>query len=134
MDHIKDTLVDQFQDTVGDLLVRHRSVLDVLTKLGEAESHVSRAIAKSVTGCGCIEVRANRQQFPEDSSYQELKSSSQTHVVGQLCERDKEILEDEIGQVLFYLAALAEELDVNLYDVLLKKFKEAKTLGRFYLS
>lgn len=124
-------LCDQFQDTVGEYLIRHRSVLDVMAKLQEANARTNRAITKAVTACGCIKIEAERQQIPVDISLEQMKEHMQNHLNGQLCEHCREIMEAEIGNTLFYLAALSNVFDLNLYDVMLKEHKKLAALGVF---
>lgn len=126
---MKDLLCDQFQDLVGEYLIRHRSILDVLAKLQEANARVNRAVTKSVTQCGCIRIEAEKQQVPTDISLQEIRDHMNNHVSGQLCEHCREILEAEVGNNLFYLAALGNLFDLNLYDILLKEHKNCLPLG-----
>ncbi len=59
---MKDLLCDGFQDTVDDYLVRHRSILDVMSKLAESNARVNRAVTKAVTTCGCIGIEASKQE------------------------------------------------------------------------
>lgn len=128
---MKDLLCDQFQDAVGEYLIRHRSVLDVLAKLQEANARTNRAITKAVTQCGCIRIEAGKQQVPADISLQEVKEYMVNHVSGQLCEHCRDIVEAELGNTLFYLAALCNQFDLNLYDILLKEHKKLVALGVF---
>ncbi|OLC28632.1 MAG: DUF1573 domain-containing protein [Armatimonadetes bacterium 13_1_40CM_64_14] len=131
---MKDTDEAQFQATVSEYLLRHRSILDVQTKLGEATARVNRAIAKSVTTCGCISVNATKQTFPIDIGLRELKQFMATHLAGQMCEKCREVLETEIGTTLFYLAAMCSLLDLNLKDVLEKEHARVSALGVFNLT
>ena len=55
---MKDIIFDSFQNDVSESLLRHKSILDVLTKYTESSSRVNRAVAKAVTNCGCIEINA----------------------------------------------------------------------------
>ena len=57
-------VVGEFQHMVSELLIRHRSILDCLSKYQESTSRVNRSIIKTVTDCGCISIIANKQQFP----------------------------------------------------------------------
>jgi len=90
---MKETDEAQFQTTVSEYLLRHRSILDVQTKLTEAAARVNRAVAKSVTTCGCISVNAVRQTFPTDISLRELKQFMDTHLVGAMCDKCREVVE-----------------------------------------
>ena len=67
MDINKDqgNIIDSLQDEVKHSLVRHKSILDIMTKLQEYNSRINRAIAKSVTSCGCIEMHAKKQEFEQ---------------------------------------------------------------------
>ncbi len=131
---MKDTDEAQFQTTVAEYLLRHRSILDVQTKLSEAAARVNRAVAKSVTSCGCISITAVRQRFPTDVGLRELKQFMASHLTGEMCEKCREVVETEIGTTLFYLAALCSLLDLNLKDVLEKEHARVSALGVFNLT
>ena len=132
---MKDLLCDGFQETVNEYLVRHKSILDVMSKLTESAGRVNRAVAKAVTNCGCIEIEAVKQRIPPElDSLESLKEHMSTHLKGKLCEHCTEILEDEIGRTLFYIAALCNLLDLNLYDILIKEQERIACLGMFNFS
>lgn len=129
---MKDIIFDSFQNDVNESLLRHKSILDILTKYTESSSRVNRAVAKSVTNCGCIEINAKKQCLPtEDNSLEDLSECLKVHMDGNLCENCREVIEREIGNNLFYLTSLCNVLDINLYDVLLKESDRITTLGKF---
>lgn len=126
---------DKFQQTVSQCLIRHKSILDVTTKLQESCARINRAVAKSVTICGCVRVRAERQAFPHDlESYSDLKAYMHTHLEGDLCPHCKEVIEAEIGRTQFYIAALCDLLELNMKDVLAKEHSRVATLGCYTLT
>lgn len=131
---MKDLLCDQFQETVGETLIRHRSVLDVMAKLQETSARTNRAVTKAVTTCGCVQITAEKQHFPPDASLKEAREMLTHHVQGTLCEQCREIVEQEIGNSLFYFAALCNIFDLSLYDILLKEQKRISTLGVFTIG
>ncbi len=124
----------RFQKTVSECLVRHRSVLDVTSKLQEGAARVNRAIAKSVTTCGCVKVNASRQCCPANITFVELREFMQDHLEGQLCENCREVIETEIGMTLFYLAALCELFDLRLSEILDQEQGRISTLGPYTLT
>jgi hypothetical protein len=128
---MKDIMVDDFQNSVEESLIRHKSIIDVITKLGESTARVNRALAKSVTNCGCISVSARRQNIPDDASFEDMSSILDYQVEGKLCDNCIEVLEDELGTNLYYIAALCNSVDISLFDVLLKECDKIKTLGKF---
>ena len=128
---MKDIIFDDVQNSVNDSLLRHKSILDVLTKFSESNARVNRAIAKSVTNCGCIEVNAKKQKISEDNIINNLHDSLDDHLNGTLCESCREVIESEIGNNLFYLTSLCNLLNLNLYDILLKESDKINTLGKF---
>lgn len=130
---MKDLLCDQFQDSVDEVLTRHKSILDVLTKLQETSSRVNRAVIKSVTSCGCIKIDASIQEVPKDVAYKDVKSYMNNHLKGELCDVCKEKITQEIGRNLFYIAALSNDLDINLYDVLINECNKIEALGEYSL-
>jgi hypothetical protein len=129
--HMNDIILDDFQNSVSESLIRHRSIIDIMTKFNESNARVSRALAKSVTSCGCISVSAHKQKLPDDASLENIFDLLSYQVEGDLCDNCKEILEDEIGTNLYYLAALCDSLEINLFDVIIKRYDKLKTLGKF---
>ena len=123
-----------FQSIADDYLIRHRSILDVLTKYQETSARVNRAVAKAVTGCGCIQVSAVRQSAPADAAYSELKDHKSSHLVGETCPQCREVIANELGHSLFYLAALCNLTGLSLHEVMLQEYKNVKTLGVFHLT
>ncbi|WP_432667369.1 DUF1573 domain-containing protein [Wukongibacter baidiensis] len=130
---MKDLLCDQFQNSVDEVLTRHKSILDILTKLQESSSRVNRAAIKSVTSCGCIKIHASNQEVPDGTHYKDAKNHMENHLNGELCEVCREKVIQEIGRNLFYIAALANNLDINLYDVLINECKKIEALGEYSL-
>lgn len=129
---MKDIIFDDFQNAVESSLLRHKSILDIMTKYAESQARVNRAIAKSVTNCGCIEIDANKQFIPfENDSRDVVNISLDNHLKGELCENCREVIEREIGNNVFYLTSLCNALNINLYDVLLKENDKINTLGKF---
>lgn len=131
---MKDVIFDDFQNTVNDSLIRHKSILDIMTKFQESNGRINRAVAKSITRCGCINVNAQKQQSPEDYddiNIESLKTCLKTHIDGNLCDSCREVIEREMGNNLFYLTSLCNILDLNLYDVLIKEYDKINTLGKY---
>lgn len=134
MSLMKDVIFDDFQNLVNESLLRHRSILDIMTKLQESEGRINRAIAKAITNCGCMQIEASRQETPEatdDIDMEDLKNCLKTHINGSLCDNCRDVIEREIGNNLYYVASLCNALDLNLYDVLLKEYDRIDTLGKF---
>ncbi|CDF58927.1 hypothetical protein [Thermobrachium celere] len=130
---MKDIIIDDFQNAVSESLIRHKSILDIMTKLGESQARINRAIAKSATNCGCIKIDVEKQKLPQDCSLEDAAKILSHQIKGKLCDNCREVLEDEIGTELYYLAALCEALNLNLFDILLKEYKNVTTLGKFSL-
>lgn len=161
---MKDIIFDNFQNDVNESLLRHRSILDIMTKLTESNSRVNRALAKAVTDCGCINIYAKKQDLPSkigelinsknhheniqksndevnidldnENSSNESLSHHLTHqlthqIEGSLCNNCREIIENEIGNNIFYLTSLCNSLDLNLYDILLKEENKINILGKY---
>lgn len=130
---MKDILIDDFQYTAQELLVRNKSILDLITKYQDSNSRVNRAIIKSVTQCGCLTISAHKQQIPVDASFDDMKHSADGHVDGTLCDNCKDAIERDMGRNLFYLASLCNALDLNLYDIILKENDRIRMLGKYNL-
>jgi hypothetical protein len=124
----------EFQQQVSELLLRHRSLLDVVTKYSQSNASVNRAVAKSVTECGCIELNARNQGFSEQTEQDQARRQSISHMNGKLCENCRDVIHSEMGKNLFYLSALSNLLDVDLEEVVAKEADKCSTLGFFNLT
>ncbi|NLO82533.1 MAG: DUF1573 domain-containing protein [Clostridiales bacterium] len=131
---MKDILYENFQSMVAELLSRHKSILDIMSKLQESNARVNRSVAKAVTSCGCIQIDASKQNIPADASIEEIKVFTDDHIRGKLCEKCRDIIEKELGNHMFYIASLANTLDISLYDVIVKEEKSLSALGKFHLK
>ncbi len=126
-----------FQSQVSELLLRHRSLLDVLSKYQQTNSTVNRSVIKAITECGCIEVDAKKQPYAsseQDSASNTVQELTHTHVNGLLCDACRDVVNAELGKNLFYMSALCNLLSVDLNEVLDKESRTCNTLGKFNLS
>lgn len=123
-----------FQDQVSELVLRHRSLLDILSKYHQASASVHRSVSKSVTECGCIELHAKKQNYEENVSLEEASQSLQSHIDGEPCEQCRDVITSELGRNLFYMTALCNALDIDLEDVVEKESAKCATLGLFNMS
>jgi len=126
--------LNEFQEKVEELLIRHKSILDSLSKYQETNSKVNRSITKAITFCGCVTINASSQNIPEDASLKDYKKYVDTHFSGNLCEQCKDIIEEKIGNNLFYLVALTNLLELDLDEILQKEMDKINTLGHFNLT
>lgn len=122
-----------FQENVHENLVRHYSILDIVSKFQETNARVNRALFRAVTDCGCVTINASRQVLPGDCSFEDVREHIKSHLKGQLCENCKEVIEAEIGQNMFYLTGLCNALGLDLEDVIQKEGQRVSTLGMFHL-
>ena len=130
---INDIHFEDFQGIVNDLLMRNRSILDIVSKIQTSSGRVNRSVVKAVTQCGCIEIDGKKQPYPDEVSIEELALLLSSQVKGELCENCRATVEKEIGGALFYLAALCNSLGISLYDVILKEKEALSTLGNYSL-
>ena len=83
---MKDIIFDDFQDSVNGSLLRHKSILDTLSKYTESNARVNRAVIKAVTTCGCMKINASKQCLPTDEdSFENLTDCFKNHIEGELC-------------------------------------------------
>lgn len=124
----------EFQKTVSEYLVRNRSILDVMTKLQDAATRVNRALAKTVTTCGCLRIEASKQELPENVSFSKVAEYVKSHIEGKLCPNCADVIETELGNALFYLAAICCLLDLDFKSVLERENDRIRTLGVYSLT
>lgn len=133
MDDLKNTVLDEFQYTANDLLVRNRNILDSLSKMNDSCARTARTLIKASTHCGCISINGEKQQTRDFSGIDELKCHMKPPVKGALCDNCRDLLEKEMGRNLFYLAAICNALDLNLYDIIIGELDRLKLLGKYNL-
>ncbi|BBH23970.1 hypothetical protein Back11_53150 [Paenibacillus baekrokdamisoli] len=126
--------LEQFQQQVSELLLRHRSLLDVLSKYGQSGASVNRAVAKSVTECGCIELNARKQEYADDFNLEQAKTKLHHHISGDLCEHCRDAIQSELGRNLFYMSAMCNLLGIQLENVVANESDKCSTLGLFNLT
>jgi len=131
---MSDKNCEQFQNAVSEYLIRHRSILDVMSKLQESSADINRAIVKSVTTCGCLKIDATRQSIPDNATLPEMSNYMQTHLGGSLCPGCLESIENELGDTLFYLAGLCTLLNLSLDKIVCKENNRLETLGLYNLT
>ena len=129
---MKDVILDELQIKVNESLLRHKSILDILTKFQESNARINRAVVKAVANCGCISISASRQQVPYDGdSMESLTDCMKTHLEGKMYDGCREVIERELGNNIFYLTALCNLLDISVYDVFIKEYDKMDTLGKY---
>ncbi len=129
---VNDNACNNLQKSVSNVLIRHKSILDIITKLEESNSRVNRAIVKSATSCGCITINATKQDYSQ-GSFKDAKHTMKSHIEGELCDICKEKIEEEIGNHMFYIASLCNTFNLNLNKITLDEIDKLKTLGIYNL-
>jgi predicted house-cleaning noncanonical NTP pyrophosphatase (MazG superfamily) len=124
-----------FQQSVDDNLIRHRSVLDIMTKLQESNARLNRAIVKAATSCGCISIKSTSMFVPEGiTTYREMKNHMDDHIDGELCEICGEAIETELGRCMFYFSALLNTFNFDLEKIMDKEQSRIEAMGTLHLS
>lgn len=127
------SICEKLQDEIPNVLARNKSILDVSSKLDEYNARTNRAVAKSVTRCGCISIHASKQELGSDS-LQDMLKNAKSHIEGELCESCKDVLDVEIGSYIFYLTSLCEILGLDLHSIIEKEYDRIKTLGIYSMK
>ncbi|HIU63824.1 MAG TPA: DUF1573 domain-containing protein [Candidatus Avacidaminococcus intestinavium] len=131
---MKNTTIKDFQKNTDKYLIRHKSILDIMTKYQESAARVNRSLAKSVTECGCLKITAQKQNAPQDIAYTSLKDYMSSHTEGTLCPHCRDNLTKELGHVFFYMAALCNLTGLSMEEVMQQENNNISTLGYYYLS
>lgn len=121
MNVLEDIMAEEFQLVVAKYINRNKNILDIITKYQTATARLNRAVVKSATQCGCISIEGK-------------KSGEQPIIAGTLCADCKEVIENEIGDSLFYIAGICNALDMSIYDIILKEKNQLNLLGNFSLK
>lgn len=123
-----------FQDVVAEYTIRHKSILDILSKINQYNSRLNRSITKAATACGCVEIQTAKKPIPEEASLNDLRHLLDSNVMGHLCEDCQDAIELELGSLIFYLAALCNTLGLDMEKILAREDDRIRTLTVFNLS
>lgn len=123
---------DEFQQKVAALIVRNSNLLDILTKCQTACGKICRSSIKSATGCGCVKIAAEKSlaAFADKNEFSPKKMSG---VNGQLCGDCRSSVENEIGELLFYIASLCNALGLSMNEIMKHEIKNVESLGKYSL-
>ncbi len=124
---MKMTLTEEFQDTVSELHIWNKSILDIMTKLQISSARINRTAVKAVTTCGCIEVDGRKSIV----TFEKNKDGSQ--IRGSLCEECRAGIEKEIGENLYYIISLCNSLNLNVDKIIQKELERVRALGKYNL-
>lgn len=124
---------NEFQYLTAHAQLLNKSILGITTKLDEQTSMLNRAVFKSATHCGCIEIHATKQLYSQNKSMLENQIDLDNHIEGHLCPKCKEKIQEELGELLFYIASMCEALELNLDEIIGQKINHLKTLGIYNL-
>ena len=135
------TELEQFQNTIDDILFRNKSLLDQMTKLQDACSKLNRTISKCATTCGCIQINVAKQHYPlqdevdiDQVELSELEFLLSTHVEGHLCPKCVEAIEKDMGRVLFYSGSICNTFGLSLSSIVNKEQLRCSLLGKYALK
>lgn len=128
-----DNTCKNLQNSVDKILTRHKSILDIITKIQESSARINRSVVKSVTSCGCVSIKATKHDIPKDIDYTDIHTYIHDHLDGELCDLCREKITREIGRNLFYLAALANSFNMDIDTIIKTECDKVKTLGTFTL-
>ena len=122
---------EDFQKKVSHLIVRNQNILDILTKCQNSCGKICRSTIKTATGCGCLKIVGEKSlSVFSDGDFAE-KANSGTE--GNLCPECRSIIENEIGEMLFYIAGLCNALGLSIKDIMKKEIKNVEVLGKYSL-
>lgn len=117
---MNDMIFDDYQNKVSDCSKKYNNLLDILTKYNESTAKINTSVVNSINKCGCIKLQNIKNN----------KYSSNNKV----CESCREIIENEIGNNLFYLTSLCNIIGINLYDTIIQEYKRLNILGEYNLQ
>ena len=121
--NLNDIMAEDFQIVVEEYVERNKNLLDTMSKYQTASSRLNRAVTKAATQCGCISLTGRKRS-----------GQVKTGVEGKLCKNCREAIEKEMGDVLFYHAAMCNALGLSIYDVMLKEKQTLFALGEYSLK
>ena len=121
--NLNDIMAEDFQIVVEEYVERNKNLLDTMSKYQTASSRLNRAVTTAATQCGCISLTGRKRS-----------GQAKTGVEGKLCKNCREAIEKEMGDVLFYHAAMCNALGLSIYDVMLKEKQTLFALGEYSLK
>lgn len=122
---------EDFQKKVSNLIVRNQNILDILTKCQNSCGKICRSTVKTATGCGCLKIVGEKSLSV--FSDEDFAGKTNSGTKGNLCPECRDIIENEIGEMLFYIAGLCNALGLSIKDIMKKEIKNVEVLGKYSL-
>lgn len=137
MSNAKNTITNEFQDTVREYEYFHKNILEQLVKFQELSAKLNKNIIRACSTCGCIEINANKFDFSNNArelSFEAIRLLEDHHIKGNLCEDCKDLIEKHMGSCLYYLTYMCNSLNLDFNDIFIKEMDKINLLGRFNIE
>ncbi len=121
------------QQKADAYLIVNPAALQTALQLQLNSVRLQQKLLAAANSCGCIKLGTAKLPLPEDAGWAELKSQPTGDDLAGLCPACRQELSERLGALLFYAAALANLLGLDLGEICDKEIDKLDLLGYFML-
>lgn len=121
------------QQKADAYLIVNPSALQTVLQLQLNGVRLQQSLLRAANTCGCIKLGTEKLPLPEDAGFADLKNQPTGDDFKSLCPACRQELSERLGALLFYAAALANLLGVDLSEICDKEIDKLDLLGYFML-
>ncbi len=121
------------QQKADEYLVINPSVLQILLQLEQNALRLNRTALRASNTCGCIRLGSEKLLLPEGATWEEMRQQPTGDVLAGICPECRNDMQDKLGALLFYAAALCNAFDLDLDEITEREIQKLDLLGYFML-
>lgn len=124
--------LSELQKRAEEYLILNPAALQILLQMQKTCLTLHQTVLAAANTCGCITL-GTEKLLPPDAGWQQLKDHPTGDSFGSICPTCRARIRDQLGSLLFYAAALANTLELDLDEVTLQEVSRLDLLGYFML-
>ena len=121
------------QQKAKEYLIINPAALQIMLQMQLNATRLHQSLLKAANTCGCIKLGTSKAPVPPDADWPTLKNQPTGDDFTGLCPSCREELTERLGSLLFYTAALANSLNLDLGSVCEHEIDKLDLLGYFML-
>lgn len=122
------------QQKADEYLIVNPAALQILLQMQINCLRLQQSLLAAANTCGCVKLGTDKLPLPEDADWQQLKALPTGDDLTALCPNCRLELQERLGALLFYAAALANTLDFDLTEICDREIDKLDLLGYFMMQ
>ncbi|MBQ2888341.1 MAG: hypothetical protein IJE29_05415 [Firmicutes bacterium] len=122
------------QQKADEYLVVNPAALQILLQMQINCLRLQQSLLAAANTCGCAKLGTDKLPLPENADWKQLKALPTGDDLTKLCPNCRLELQERLGALLFYAAALANTLNFDLTEICDREIDKLDLLGYFMMQ